>query len=291
MHNWVINMFVPNEATSKPEPVPLPTVESPPAPPSNLFLFERNNLPYLQHRTRELFLNTNYFPPTVLILFAICTLLVIYLALLGGVNTLRWGLTSIAGTTVQATLTDFRTIRTTNGRGYTYVIEYTYTVNDKRYDGSQNVTSFDYWKATESKEVTITYWSPLPSVMRLSGEFEDTTAPLSNLVLLIVCGAVGAFMGFLLVGFTRARIMLEQIEKRLLKEGRLIYGEVISSSAKTLPKGRYQVTVNYGIHTPDARWLTRDESRVLNWMAGKPLPAKGTPVAIYYAADDLMVAL
>jgi hypothetical protein len=313
-------MFVPNEPVAKPnrfkrvptksepiitepivtapvvaEPIKaVPPVDRVPTPPpANLFLLDRDNIPFLERRATQLKLNPFNIPPISLWVFAAVTVMIGYFSLSGLVTLMRWGVTTYMGEDAHAIITDART-STSRNRGRTstsYYLEYTYTINGQTYVDGQFINGTVHYRAKEAKEVTIRYWSLMPSVARLSGDYEDTSAVTTNTFLFIFFGLITVGMIYVLRLLIKAAKMIKESNRRLLHEGRVVYGEIMGIYAENMPKSGYRVTINYAYRTPDDRSLTSTTVRTLNWLKGYPLPAKGTPIAICYVDDKLTAML
>lgn len=277
-------MFVPNAPAAA-----TPATEPKHAPPvGDVFLFNRGNRRCLDNNGRAARLSSAETPiwaQAFIVLFIIFMLGVVFQ---GGFTLLRWLLTNVDGTPIRASVVDRRVSR---GKSTSYTVTYAFTVDGQRYVVSQQVDYNVYNKANEI--VDVTYWPPNPNFARLSGEYEVGNMLFGSLVQLGCPGTFVILMGaFAIVGFRDWRKLMAK-QRRLREEGRLLYGEVITSRGYFKPKQGYRVTVRYGFRTPDpdGRWVSREETRVMNWMQRKPLPAKGTPVAILYADDATLEML
>ncbi|MBX3082197.1 MAG: hypothetical protein KF716_11245 [Anaerolineae bacterium] len=269
-------MFVPNAPTTTASPT-----DSKPAPPmENVFLFNRGNRRRLDRGTRGVRLSPAETPIWVqafMLLFVVFMLGVVYQ---GGFNLLRWLFTNIDGTPIRASVIDRRV---SHGKSTSYTVTYAFTVDDQRYVVSQLVDYDIYNKSNEL--VDVMYWRPNPNFARLSGEYEVGFMFFGSLFQFSCPGTFVILIGAFVVASFRDWRKLVAKQRRLRDEGRLIYGEVITCRGYKKAKQGYKLTIRYGFRTPDpdGRWVNREESRVVNWMQRKPLPIKGTPVAVLYA--------
>jgi hypothetical protein len=269
-------MFAPNESPSA-------------APsPDKIFLLDARNRAYLDQRA-----NRPHFPSVGLpipdlyvIIVLIFALFMTLVALQGGGEFLRWLVTTVAGITIRANVVDKQQVQS---RPAAYEVKFAFTVNDQRYEVTQRVDKAAYDKANET--VQVNYWSPNPQVARLSGEYEVSNMLINSLA------QAGCSSIFVIVMLAIAVARLSKWRKSLARQwalrndGRLLYGEIISATADESSRRGYLVTVHYSLTTPDGRTLKRKQLRTLNHLRGKPLPAKGTPVALLYADDKTIEML
>ena len=278
-------MFVPNEpaTTTLAPPVSEPVSQSqvrPTPPPDTVFLLNRGNRRYLDQRTRSVHLQPTDFPLALQFLMLAFTLFMAFVALQGGYNLARWLFTNVAGTTTRGYVVEKHISR---GKSISYNVTYSYTVNGQVYQASQQVNSAVYNIAIEVVEVT--YWPPNPNFARLSGEFEVSNMFLNSSIQFLCPGIFVAIMIVVIIAsFQEWRKGIAK-QKRLRDDGKLVYGEVVSCRGIQRAKQGYKVTVRYGFRTPDpdGRWVVTQQERTLNWLRRKPLPKKGTPVAVLYA--------
>ncbi|MBN1202593.1 MAG: HEAT repeat domain-containing protein [Anaerolineae bacterium] len=70
------------------------------------------------------------------------------------------------------------------------------------------------------------------------------------------------------------------------KEGnRLLKGRVVACTGHLDGEGDYYVKLRYQFRSPSGRKIVYQASRIRNDLKNKPLPAAGTPVAVYYRHD------
>ena len=277
-------MFVPNEpaTTTLAPPADEPVSHDPrPTPPvDTVFLFERGNRPYLDQRSSKVRLQPADIPLLVQLIFFIFATFMTFVALQGGYNLARWLLTNVAGTTTRGYVVEKHISR---GKSISYNVTYSYTVNGQNYQASQQVNSAVYNIAVEVVEVS--YWPPNPNFARLSGDFEVSNMFLNSSVQFLCPGIFVVVMVAVIIACFREWRKVIAKQKRLREDGRLVYGEVVSCRGIQRAKQGYKVTVRYGFRTPDpdGRWVIAQQERTMNWLRRKPLPKKGTPIAVLYA--------
>jgi hypothetical protein len=286
-------MFVPNE----PAPASLTPSTSEPAVQSDVrptplsdkvFLLNRGNRRYLDQRSRRVHLQPADFPLALQLLLLVFAVFMTFVAIQGGYNLARWAFTKASGTITRGYVVEKHISR---GKSVSYTVTYSYTVNGQNYRASQQVDSSVYNKAVEVVEVT--YWPPNPNMARLSGDFEVGNMFLNSSVQLLCPGVFVIVMAAVIVFCFREWRKVIAKQNRLKEDGKLVYGEIVSCRGINRPKQGYKVTVRYGFRTPDsdARWVVTEQQRTVNWLNGKPLPKKGTPVAVLYADNKTLEML
>lgn len=75
---------------------------------------------------------------------------------------------------------------------------------------------------------------------------------------------------------------------KLVKRGKLLIGQISSIAGYWAVLNRvnyYFVTVEYRVHLPNHKVMHARETAIYMDMVGKPLPERGTPVAVLYVDD------
>ena len=101
-------------------------------------------------------------------------------------------------------------------------------------------------------------------------------------LMFILCGLVALWFGVKWFFLSRQR-------RRLSKSGKLLIGQISDIKAEWKNKGphySYHVTVNYKVMTPTGGIINSSDTAIYMDLVGKPLPERGTPVAVLYLRDE-----
>jgi hypothetical protein len=274
-------MFVPNAPTADRTGNPAPFVDVQSAPPlKSIFLFDTRNRQYLDRSVSQPYLRPAEVPILAQLLVLAFSIIFFMITYEGSTMFLRWALTNSAGVTTQASVVN-RWVN--SGRNPSYNITYAFIVNGKRYEVSQTMSPALYQRVGET--VDISYWPNDPNFARLVGAFEVQDMARNSFLQVALSGLVAiGLVVFSVVNFG-AWCKLLANQRLLRNEGRLLYGEIITSHSEKDGKHGYKITVRYGLLTPDGRYLTNKQARYPSSLRGRPQAIKGTPVAVMYVDD------
>lgn len=239
------------------------------------FLVDRRHVHFVSGRSRHLPGDGTWGLLVFLILFQLFGL--VFIAWIGH-EALVYARLRLDGRTGVATVTDLHVHADSDGE--TYQVGYRLQVLQPegwlRVTGNDQITASAYEHLRPQGPVPVIYSASDPSVVR--AQAASWQKPL----------ALAGFAVFLLVWYAVPtavcvwclRDMLDR--RRLVRRGTLLPGEVVCSQGERDSEGDWKLTVDYGLRTPDGRWLEGSVSHIRNELAGEPPLVPGTPLAILY---------
>ncbi len=155
----------------------------------------------------------------------------------------------------------------------TYYLYFEYAYNGGSYSGEQSVAYEVYRDAERGARVDVLLLPENPGVAKLAAHNDPPTFLIVFAILWNgICWTVA-------IGMFSA----SQRHGRLMREGRLIPGEVTIASARTDSDDDYIVTVEYAFRAPDdGTLIIGKQSGTRNDLKRERLPRQGAPVAVMY---------
>jgi hypothetical protein len=161
--------------------------------------------------------------------------------------------------------------------GDSYYVLYTYVVNDKRYEGRDNVSEEFYNRADNGEPYRVTYAKVDPTIASLEGTNW-------GFVIFMVLFTV-AWNGFIWAMFLGTRHTAIR-EKQLARDGILINGKLTKMTTSTDSDGDDGINVEYRFHSPKTghliegkTWQKRDDFK------SEILPETPLNIKIVYLHD------
>jgi hypothetical protein len=232
--------------------------------PEAVFLLDPDNKPFLQGKRRPS--SIAWFPTIILGIMVVAGLLFVVFALREFV--VYFQLTQGTVTTAEISQRDIDD----EGDSTSYSVHFRYQVAGEGYETRQIVSRDVYNRTEVGSRVEVIYAPSDPATAKMNGTNEPPW---------LLTGFVFCWNGFILT-IVISLVMHYLKRSRLLREGKLLYGEIVKATFRTDDDNDVHVTVEYGFAAPGTQnWLTGQQSAIRNDLR-KALPEQGTPVAVLY---------
>jgi len=206
------------------------------------------------------------------LLFLVPFLLAGLLVILFAISEFRdWLELSTRGATTSGRITDMSVDYDTDGDSYD--IFYEYVVNGTLYSDSGSVTESEYDQSEVGASVAVLFAPNQPTLSQLASKnnppvFLFGFSVCWNIIVFPV--AVGMFIAM-------------RKNNILIREGRLIYGQIVTISGKDDSDNDYMISLKYQFRAPeDLQMLNAETTHARDDLRNTILPTRGTQVAILY---------
>ncbi len=162
----------------------------------------------------------------------------------------------------------------------TYKLTYRYWVpnTEEWYSREVTIKQNTYHRHTEGTEIAIRYLPSDPANSTLAG---DSTERESRLMMAIL-----SVVGLVVLAITGLVIMeLKNREDKLVSEGRVLRGEVISAESWEDSDDDYNIKIKYRFATPTGKQIIKTVNKCDNSLRKESLPRHGSALAIIYRTD------
>jgi Protein of unknown function (DUF3592) len=177
--------------------------------------------------------------------------------------------------------------RTITGKSTTYYVTYRFRdTGENIYEREQVVSAATYARLGEGSPVSVRYLPTDPTVSGLGGSDTDNTYLVSLTITMIIFIPFLMIMAVLFKNMIRTTRRKIERQRRLVREGRVLPGQVITCDGRTY-KGVYTVKVRYRFHSPSDNELIRLATRRRNDLRKAKLAQPGTPAAVLYVNSKL----
>jgi hypothetical protein len=195
------------------------------------------------------------------------------------------------GVTTQATVTRLHEISgpSDSHDPDTYSVDYKYTVNGSKYEGSAGVSWSEYTDLEKGSRIEIRYDPGDPSISKLEKRFRErelerpgeSRALIGLLIFMMLAGLFS-------LGHWYVRTLRPL--QRLKRAGRTLRGDVVDCDGR-VQQDDYQVTLTYRFTDPHGHEIVSRAETERDDLKDKPLPTAGTPVWVYFVDGKNYVVL
>jgi hypothetical protein len=156
----------------------------------------------------------------------------------------------------------------------TYAFEVGAGSGRRRYEREERVQDDVFRRLNEGQNIPIRYDPADPNIARLESDLHNNegTGILLFFAALFWLGA--------LWGFAYWQVMVRWPTRRLIREGRVVRGEVVTCQGR-LDGDDFTVVLDYRFVAPDGRPIADQKTAERNDLKGAALPGPGSPVLVF----------
>jgi hypothetical protein len=202
---------------------------------------------------------------------------------------------NLFGVTTQGIVTDRQT--SSDGETVSYHITYHFSIPeaDRRFTNTVSVDENTFIRIEQQGSVSVTYLPNDPEISRLTDRIKMSLEGFLFLILLVIIIFGVPWLIWIFLFWKGLQSLVPQLrrDRRLVKQGKLLKGEVMSCKVTSYQDQdnhtHFYLTVRCGFYSPNGLKRKCSES---TYMAREPIPPLPcTPLAVLYVDDTLYEVL